>query len=98
MVHRCCLQFFPVYMRYSESPSIHIYYNVSLQKATMDGNDMSVGDDQKENESSENSSPLVNSPTPVNFPELTPSQFGICAQSFTPSATPKGERFCLLLS
>ncbi|TNM90029.1 hypothetical protein fugu_004263 [Takifugu bimaculatus] len=45
---------------------------------------------EKENESSENSSPLVNCSTPVlNSPELTTSQFGICAQSFTPSATPK---------
>ncbi|XP_056889639.1 cell division cycle-associated protein 2 isoform X2 [Takifugu flavidus] len=56
----------------------------------MDGNDVTVGDDEKENESSENSSPLVNCSTPVlNSPELTTSQFGICAQSFTPSATPK---------
>ncbi|XP_029685891.1 cell division cycle-associated protein 2 isoform X8 [Takifugu rubripes] len=56
----------------------------------MDGNDVTVGDDEKENESSENSSPLVNCSTPVlNFPELTTSQFGICAQSFTPSTTPK---------
>lgn len=91
--------FFPVYMRYcSESPSINIWCNVSLQKTTMDANDVSGEDDQKENESSENSSPLVKSPSPVlNFPELTPSQFGICAQSFAPSAAPKGERFWMLL-
>lgn len=63
----------------------------------MDGNDMSVEDDQKENESSENSSPLVNSQTPLSFPELTTSQLGICAQSFSPSATPKGQRFCMPL-
>lgn len=58
---------------------------------------MSVGDDQKENESSENSSLFNSPPLVLNFPELTIDQFGICAQSFATSETPKGERLWVLL-
>lgn len=59
---------------------------VSLQKAIMERKE------QEENTSSETPSTLPNyTPALLNFSRLTPSQFGISAQSFTPSATPKGE-------
>lgn len=64
----------------------------------MDRNDLCIENDQKENVSSESSSPFPHDVTTVlDFSKLKPSQFGISVQSFVPSAIPKGERSAALV-
>lgn len=55
--------------------------------ATVEMNTASTEGDQKEGILSEKASPpVLNTPAPLNFSELTPCQFGISVQSFTPAS------------